>query len=63
MQKRRPSRDAVFHVILSEVEGSIISCQTLATLFFKMMFGRVEKMLERLYIIWAKTCTFLRGCL
>jgi len=32
--------------------------ETLATLFFKMMFGRVENMLERLYIIWAKTCTF-----
>jgi hypothetical protein len=37
--------------------------KTLATLLLKMTFARVEKVLERLYIIWAKTCTFLRGCL
>ena len=32
--------------------------KTLATLLLKMTFARVEKVLERLYIIWAKTCTF-----
>ena len=97
MQKRRPSRDAVFVIPLTGLDcyGSAIRMsililaalalhvipatfvipdpvpggnlpfnkKTLATLLLKMTFTWVEKVLERLYIIWAKTCTFLRGCL